>query len=278
MADGTFQKNIQTLTNPTYNVNDMPKGISSTGHEWNTVYVDTNLLFLKYFKKEYHAQGKKEKFIREFSMVGTKKNVRISTIYSPFKIIHKEVLASKFKHERNKPPLIWQFKNIFVPVTREDIHLLMMNVVDGDNFFNSIVVDYSNLTAEDLSNLLPEEREKRVFNFLGIRQEKKDKKVKQVDASGKKLDQHTLDLFQGQDDEESQLMGFRNPKLADVGISNLKPLSLAHKMRAAVLMINRAKATLAKTKDPEKRQQIKSALTKWAAFKRKLDKEADEAS
>lgn len=269
-----FKKNISKLEKTTYDINQLPKGITSFPNEWKLVFVDAHLALLKHFKKKYKLRGEKARVERLMNQVGTEKHVRISSVYSPFKILRKQVLSAKGTQEQRLPRL-FQYKNKFIPLDREDLHLLALDVIENDKLLGPCrVVDLSSTTREDFGNPLGNEaRMERVFTFLEVPrgdETKDDKEIERVTKDGEKLTKRQIDLFNRPPDDESVDIGFKNPLDASSGIDGLKKTSFAHQMRAAVLMINRAKATLKRTKDPKKKKNILSALKKWQNFKNKI--------
>lgn len=269
-----FKKNIAKLDKTTYDINQLPKGITSFPNEWKLVFVDAHLTLLKHFKKKYKLRGEKARVERLMQQLGTEKHVRISSVYSPFKILRKKVLDSKGKNEQRLPRL-FQYKNKFIPLDREDLHILALDVIENDKLLGPCrVVDLSSSTREDFGNPLGNEsRMEKVFVFLEVpssNETKDEEETIEVTKDGQELTQKQIDLFNRPPDEKSVDIGFKNPFDAASGIDGLKKASFAHQVRAAVLMINRAKATLKRTKDAKKRKNILSALKKWQNFKNKI--------
>lgn len=269
-----FKKNIAKLDKTTYDINQLPKGITSFPNEWKLVFVDAHLALLKHFKKKYQLRGEKARVERLMQQLGTEKHVRISSVYSPFKILRKQVLDSKGKNEQRLPRL-FQYKNKFIPLDREDLHILALDVIENDKLLGPCrVVDLSSSTREDFGNPLGNEsRMEKVFVFLEVpssNETKDEEETIEVTKDGQELTQKQIDLFNRPPDEKSVDIGFKNPFDAASGIDGLKKASFAHQVRAAVLMINRAKATLKRTKDAKKRKNILSALKKWQNFKNKI--------
>ncbi len=269
-----FKKNIAKLDKTTYDINQLPKGVTSFPNEWKLVFVDAHLALLKHFKKKYQLRGEKARVERLMQQLGTEKHVRISSVYSPFKILRKQVLDSKGKNEQRLPRL-FQYKNKFIPLDREDLHILALDVIENDKLLGPCrVVDLSSSTREDFGNPLGNEsRMEKVFVFLEVpssNQTKDEEEAIEITKDGQELTQKQIDLFNRPPDEKSVDIGFKNPFDAASGIEGLKKASFAHQVRAAVLMINRAKATLKRTKDAKKRKNILSALKKWQNFKNKI--------
>lgn len=269
-----FKKNIAKLDKTTYDINQLPKGITSFPNEWKLVFVDAHLALLKHFKKKYQLRGEKARVERLMQQLGTEKHVRISSVYSPFKILRKQVLDSKGKNEQRLPRL-FQYKNKFIPLDREDLHILALDVIENDKLLGPCrVVDLSSSTREDFGNPLGNEsRMEKVFVFLEVpssNETKGEEDAIEITKDGQELTQKQIDLFNRPPDEKSVDIGFKNPFDAASGIEGLKKASFAHQVRAAVLMINRAKATLKRTKDAKKRKNILSALKKWQNFKNKI--------
>jgi hypothetical protein len=269
-----FKKNISKLEKSTYDINQMPKGITSFPNEWKLVFVDAHLALLKHFKKKYKLRGEKARVEGLMQQLGTEKHVRISSVYSPFKILRKQVLSAKGTKEQRLPRL-FQYKNKFIPLDREDLHLLALDVIENDKLLGPCrVVDLSSSTREDFGNPLGNDaRMEKVFTFLEVpasNETKDDREIEKVTQSGDELTQRQIDLFNKPPDENSVDIGFKTPFEASSGIDSLKKASFAHQVRAAVLMINRAKATLKRTKDAKKKKNILSALKKWQNFKSKI--------
>lgn len=265
-----FKKNIALFTKASYDIEKFPPGVPAFTHKWNAEYADSNLLFLRYFKKKFGLKGARFGSLKtEMTRLAVEKNVRITTVYTGFRFVDKRVVQAKFDHELGSLPTIFQYRNKFLPLTREDTHLIAVQLLMGLRMFKGRVIDLSTLTSDDLSGLIPAKKEARVFKFLGVPDGEPEIKR---DLEGKpinKNDPGVLDLFRNKSDEDSAFISFENPQAADASIKSLSNKSLAHQVRASLLAIQRAKATLKNTKDPEKKKRINAALKKFVQYKNK---------
>lgn len=268
-----FKKNIAKIEKPTVDANDLPKGMTSFPNEFRLVFVDAHLAIIKHFKKKYKLRGEKARMENLMDQLGVEKHVRVSSLYSPFKILRKSVLKAKGENQA-RLARVFQYKNKFIPLDREDFHILAIDAIENDKLLGPCsVVDLSDSTKEDIGNPLGDlNRMERVYQFLEVDSEVDVKQEPDpYDASGDKLTKKQIDLFNRPADDQSVDIGFKNSIDTATSINNLKGIdNYAHKVRAALLMVNRAKATLKNTKDPKKRRNISASLKKWQNFKNQL--------
>lgn len=266
-----FKRNIAKFTKATYDISNMP-GIDYP-NKWLLVYSDAMLTLLKHFKKKYVLKGNRNKMLSFMDQIGVEKNVRLSSVYSPYRVIRTGVVNSKFNNY-NRLPRVFQYNNKFLPFDREDLHLMTVDVIKQTKLIGPcMVIDFSGATREDIGNPLGDtSRMERVFKFLEVPHSKDvDKEIKDTDADGNKLTQYQLDLFEPNETEDSVEMGFRTPYDTEASIKKLELVdSRAHKVRATLLMIQRVKATLENTKDKKKVKNLKKSLVKWLRYKSKI--------
>lgn len=266
---GIYANNYKQLSKATYAVGEFP----GFRHEYVwPLHVDVMLLFSKYFNNEYTLKGKEKRILDQFQQVSVKKFVKISTIYSPWKIIQKSRLNSLYKAGSDKMARLWQYGNKFFPLDQESLHILANFALEETLICPVTVVNLSELTSNELGGYLGRKREVNVFNFLGVQKVGPREKlpVKKTDGDGKKLTGHELDLFRGTPDKDSEDVGFKNVEVAKKGIEKLADDDRAHQVRASLLMIQRAKGALANVKDPEKKKNLKAGLKMWQAYKDKI--------
>jgi hypothetical protein len=268
-----FKKNLSKIQSTTIDANEMPKGITSFPNEFRLVFVDAHLALLKHFKKKYKLRGEKARVENLMDLLGVEKHVRISSLYPPFKILRKSVLNAKGENQ-GRLARVFQYKNKFIPLDREDFHIMAIDAIENDKLLGPCsVVDLSDSTREDIGNPLGDmTRMERVYQFLEIPKEDEVKDEPDLyDKEGGKLTKKQIDLFNRPGDEASVDIGFKNPIDTTASIQGLDDLdNYAHKVRATLLMINRAKATLKRTKDPKKKRNIISSLKKWQNYKNRL--------
>jgi hypothetical protein len=268
-----FKKNLSKIQSTTIDANEMPKGITSFPNEFRLVFVDAHLALLKHFKKKYKLRGEKARVENLMDQLGAEKHVRISSLYPPFKILRKSVLNAKGENQ-GRLARVFQYKNKFIPLDREDFHIMAIDAIENDKLLGPCsVVDLSDSTREDIGNPLGDmTRMERVYQFLEIPKEDEVKDEPDLyDKEGGKLTKKQIDLFNRPGDDASVDIGFKNPIDTTASIQGLDDLdNYAHKVRATLLMINRAKATLKRTKDPKKKRNIISSLKKWQNYKNRL--------
>lgn len=268
-----FKKNLSKIQSTTIDANEMPKGITSFPNEFRLVFVDAHLALLKHFKKKYKLRGEKARVENLMDQLGVEKHVRISSLYPPFKILRKSVLNAKGENQ-GRLARVFQYKNKFIPLDREDFHIMAIDAIENDKLLGPCsVVDLSDSTREDIGNPLGDmTRMERVYQFLEIPKEDEVKDEPDLyDKEGGKLTKKQIDLFNRPGDDASVDIGFKNPIDTTASIQGLDDLdNYAHKVRATLLMINRAKATLKRTKDPKKKRNIISSLKKWQNYKNRL--------
>lgn len=268
-----FKKNLSKIQSTTIDANEMPKGITSFPNEFRLVFVDAHLALLKHFKKKYKLRGEKARVENLMDQLGVEKHVRISSLYPPFKILRKSVLDAKGENQ-GRLARVFQYKNKFIPLDREDFHIMAIDAIENDKLLGPCsVVDLSDSTREDIGNPLGDmTRMERVYQFLEIPKEEDVKDEPDLyDKEGGKLTKKQIDLFNRPGDDASVDIGFKNPIDTTASIQGLDDLeNYAHKVRATLLMINRAKATLKRTKDPKKKRNIIASLKKWQNYKNRL--------
>lgn len=268
-----FKKNLSKIQSTTIDANEMPKGITSFPNEFRLVFVDAHLALLKHFKKKYKLRGEKARVENLMDQLGVEKHVRISSLYPPFKILRKSVLDAKGENQ-GRLARVFQYKNKFIPLDREDFHIMAIDAIENDKLLGPCsIVDLSDSTREDIGNPLGDmTRMERVYQFLEIPKEEDVKDEPDLyDKEGGKLTKKQIDLFNRPGDDASVDIGFKNPIDTTASIQGLDDLeNYAHKVRATLLMINRAKATLKRTKDPKKKRNIIASLKKWQNYKNRL--------
>jgi hypothetical protein len=272
-----FERNIAKLTRATVEIDNLPAGLPKV-HEWNKLYTDVQLVLEKQFKKEYNLVGTKSKAAEVIDKVGDVKQVRISTLYCPYQVLRKPVLEAKFKNEFDKRPRMLEYNNKFVPFDREDFHILGMQIFCDRSLLGPCkVIDLSDLTQKDFGNALGKKNAGRmnaVIDFLGIKAGEEPVDVPDEDADGNKLTQHQKDLFDKGSEEDSITLRLAKPEETEITIQRLDGLDdRAHMIRATLLSVQRVKAALKNTKDPQKKKNLQKSLKKLLKFKKlKIDK------
>lgn len=271
MSEDTFNKNMKKMVRSTYNIGDLPDDVPSFPNKWQIIMVDAHLTLFKHFKRKYHIEGERARVQNFFDQIGVEKSIRISSIHSPFKVIRKPVISAKFKNPERRARF-FQYKNKFFPFDREDLHIVTVDAISGEKLLGPcLVVDLSSSTREDFGHPIGDNaRQERVFTYLQVPEGEKLKEP-EVDLDKDDLTPKQIDLFNNPPDEESVDIGFKTPEETQASIKSLQQVdSQAHKIRATILMINRAKATLKNTTDRKKKKNILSSLKKWQQYKRKL--------
>lgn len=272
-----FKKNLNKIQSSTVRIDRMPKGLMSIPNEWERIYFRAHLALKKHFKRKYGLKGTRQRADVIFKM-GVKKHIKISTIYPHKYIINKSAIAAKHKEEGAIARFL-QYKNKFFAYDLEDLTIATADIISNSGLIGPcLVIDFSTDTQEDIGNPLGADEMERIFKFLKVpkgSEVKDDDEDDELTPSEKDLTKKQLALFNKPPDSQSIDIGFRNPLETSVGIKSLDKVgNFAHKVRATQLMINRAKATLKRTKDPQKRKNIKDSLKRWREFKKRLIKSA----
>jgi hypothetical protein len=156
--------------------------------------------------------------------LGVEKHVRISSLYPPFKILRKSVLNAKGENQ-GRLARVFQYKNKFIPLDREDFHIMAIDAIENDKLLGPCsVVDLSDSTREDIGNPLGDmTRMERVYQFLEIPKEDEVKDEPDLyDKEGGKLTKKQIDLFNRPGDEASVDIGFKNPIDTTASIQGLE--------------------------------------------------------
>jgi len=270
-----FQRNFKKFTKQAYRVDQLPK-LPSFPKKWQMIHVDCLLTLHKYFRKKYMIEGGRDRVTGLIDKIGVEKFVRVSTVYPPYKIIRASVLYSKFKNS-TRLPRVFQYKNKFFPFDREDLHLMAVDLVQEDLLLGPCkVVNLTGATQQDIGDALGNvDRMADVFKFLEVPSGDKDKPdekdIKDTDAQGNPLTKYQLDLFNKGPADDSVDLGFKTPLETDISIKQLNSLDdEAHKVRATLLMIQRARAALKNTKDKKKKKNLTKSLKKWLQYKKSV--------
>ena len=267
----TYKKKYAALDKATYTVNTFP-GMKADTYRW-PLHQDAVLTFSKYFNEEYSLYGKEARIMKHIDQISVTKLIKIKDVYSSWKIVSKSAMYAIFSKNPKKHAKFWQYGGKFFPVDQESVNIMANHALVEEQQFQAKVVNLSSLTSNELGGWLGKKREKKLFSFLGVPvvDDSGDKEdIKSTDKLGKKLSGHQLDLFRGKPDTDSEDLGFKDAETAKRGIESLSDDDRAHKVRATLLMIQRAKSTLKITKDKDKRKNIKKALDTWLKYKKKI--------
>lgn len=105
-----------------------------------------------------------------------------------------------------------------------------------------------------------------------------DKRIPRKDGQKAKSDKHS-DLYTDEDPKGTiHGLGFKDAKKAEDSIAIIKKVDRehAHKVQATLVMQQRAKVAIERTKDPEKKKNLKAAYEIWTKFLEEMKKKTQE--
>lgn len=99
-----------------------------------------------------------------------------------------------------------------------------------------------------------------------------DKRIPRKPGQPAGSDKHS-DLYTDEDPKGTiHGLGFKDKETAEKGIQIIKKVNRthAHKVQATLVMQQRAKVAIERTKDPEKKKNLKAAYSLWTEFLEEL--------
>lgn len=274
--EDTFKKYVSRI-GKTVEIDNLPSGLPKVSRKWRGLFTDVQLALEKQFTKEYSLTGSKEKKAEVIASEGDLKQVRLSTIYFPYRIIYRDVIESKFKNERDGVPNMIEYRNKFVPYDRRDFQLLAMQLFQDRALLGPCrVIDLSHLYREDFGEVLGKtnpERTRAVMEELKVpfRDSAPEPDTPSTNSKGDKLTQHQRDLFDTGSDKDSINLQLAKPSETARTVDKIDKLeNRAHKVRVTLLAIQRTLAALANAKDSKKRANLKKGLRKLVNYKKKI--------